>query len=59
MKEYWVVHPQEQTVLVYTLNAKSKYEGMLTPYIRTDSISPVTLPGLTINLKEVFPEEEY
>jgi len=59
VKEYWVVHPQEQTVLVYVLNTKGKYEGMLTPYVRTDRVAPVTLPGLIINLEEVFPEEGY
>ena len=55
VREYWVVHPQEQTVLVYTRNPKGKYEGVLTPYVRTDSLSPITLPALTINLEEVFP----
>jgi len=55
--EYWVVHPQEQTVLVYRLNAKGKYEGILTPYIRTDRVAPVTLPGLIVNLEEVFAED--
>lgn len=53
--EYWVVHPQEQTVLVYTLNEHGKYEVVLKPYIRTDRVSPITLPGLTIDLEEVFP----
>jgi len=57
--EYWVVHPQEQTVLVYVLNAKGKYEGRLTPYVRTDHVAPVTLPGLVINFLEVFPQEGY
>ena len=57
--EYWVVHPQEQTVLVYVLNTKDKYEGRLTPYVRTDHVAPVTLPGLVINLLEVFPQEGY
>jgi Uma2 family endonuclease len=57
VKEYWVVHPQEQTILVYLLNSKGKYEGMLTPYIRTDHIAAITLPGLVINLEEIFPEE--
>ena len=57
--EYWVVHPQEQTVLVYVLNAKGKYEGMLTPYVCTDHVAPVILPGLVINLLEVFPQEGY
>jgi Uma2 family endonuclease len=57
VREYWVVHPQEQTVLVYVLNEKGKYEGVLTPYVRTDRISPISLPELSINLAEVFPEE--
>lgn len=48
VKEYWVVHPQEQTVLVYV------YKGLLRPYLNTDSITPATLPGLAINLGEVF-----
>jgi Uma2 family endonuclease len=56
VNEYWAVYPQEQTVLVYTRNAQGKYEGILKPYVRTDSIVPVTLPGLTIDLREVFPE---
>jgi Uma2 family endonuclease len=59
VKEYWVVHPQEQTVLVYLLNAKGKYEGRLTPYVRTDHIAAITLPGLVINLEEVFPETDF
>lgn len=59
VQEYWVVHPQEQTVLVYTLNQQGKYEGILKPYVRTDRVSPITLPGLTINLEEVFPDEGY
>jgi len=54
--EYWVVHPQEQTILVYTLNDSGKYKGILKPLIRTDSVSPVTLPGLTIDLQQVFPQ---
>jgi Uma2 family endonuclease len=56
VKEYWVVHPQEQTVLVYTLYASGKYQGILKPYIATDQISPATLPGLTINLSEIFDQ---
>lgn len=59
VKEYWVVHPQEQTLLIYTLNASGKYEGILKPYIRTDRVSPLTLSGLTISLEEVFPEVKY
>lgn len=54
VSEYWVVHPDEQTVLVYTRNDQGKYEGILKPYTRTDNVQPKTLPGLTIDLNEIF-----
>jgi Uma2 family endonuclease len=57
--EYWVVHPTEQTLIVYKLNESGKYEGALKPYIRTDQVRPITLPDLTIHLEEIFPEELY
>lgn len=57
VNEYWVVHPQEQTLLVYVLNAEGKYEGKLKPYVRTDKIVSVTLPGLIIDLGKVFLED--
>jgi len=57
VKEYWVVHPEEQTILVYTLAVNGKYQGMLNPYIRTDLVSSVTLPDLLIDPQEVFPVE--
>ncbi len=59
VREYWVVHPTEQTLIVYILNENGKYEGALKPYIRTDQVRPITLPDLTIHLEEIFPEELY
>ena len=59
VKEYWVVYPNDQTVMVYMLNEKRKYEGILRPYVRADKISPATLPGLKIDLTKVFPEKDY
>ena len=56
VKEYWVIHPTEETVLVYILNRAGRYEGFLKPFVRTDKISPSVLPGLVIDLEEVFPE---
>jgi Uma2 family endonuclease len=56
--EYWVVHPREQTVLVYTLGGNGKYQGILKPYTRRDKVQPITLPELVIDLGEVFAEEE-
>ncbi len=56
VKEYWVVHPTEQTVLVYTLNTDGKYQGLLKPYVRNQKIKPSTLPGLIIDLSDIFEQ---
>lgn len=56
VKEYWVVDPVGETVLVYVLNAHDKYEGFLKPFIRTDKVPSAVLPDLVIDLAEVFPE---
>ena len=56
VREYWVVHPQEQTVLVYTLNHHGKYQGILKPYVRTDKVSSSVLPGIAIDLSKVFTD---
>lgn len=55
VREYWVVHPQEQTLLIYTLAENGKYIGILKPFVRTDRVTSFTLPGLAIDLEEVFP----
>src|SRR5258708_36589500 len=57
VREYWVVHPVEQTVLVYVLNSKGKYESELKHYVREDMLSPITLPELLIDLAQVFSED--
>ena len=58
VQEYWVVHPSEQTVLVYTLDKQGKYTGRLKPFVRPDSVSPMLFPGLSISLEQVFSEGE-
>jgi Uma2 family endonuclease len=57
VREYWVVHPVEQTVLVYVLNSDGKYESALKPYVREDMLSAITLPELAIDLSQVFSED--
>jgi Uma2 family endonuclease len=55
IKEYWVVHPQEQTLLVYILDDSGKYQGVRKPFIRTDRVASRVLPDLVIDLALVFP----
>ena len=56
VKEYWVVHPEEQTLLIYTLGEDGKYTGTLKPFTRANAVSPALFPELRIDLEEVFFE---
>jgi Uma2 family endonuclease len=56
VKEYWVVHPEEQTLLIYTLDDRGKYKGRLKPFTCNDTVSSTIFPDLLINLREVFEE---
>ena len=52
VKEYWVISPEAETVLIYTLvNGKYKASRLLT---RGDEITTPILPGLVIDLEELF-----
>ena len=51
--EYWVIHPEEHTVLIYTLDKKGKYQPsrLLT---KGDTARSNILKGLEVDLEEVF-----
>jgi Uma2 family endonuclease len=53
VKEYWLVYPIEQSVAVFFLNDKGKYNGA-TLYAGSDKIHCEAVPGLIVNLKEIF-----
>lgn len=64
VKEYWVVHPTEKTLIVFYLNEEGKYVPTK-PLTTGDVVQSKVLPGLSIDLNEVFedivkePEEDY
>ena len=51
--EYWIVSPTEKSVQVWKLNDQGKYIG-LPPFVEDDLISTPIIPGLEIDLSEVF-----
>ena len=55
VQAYWVVHPMEQTILVYTLDDNGQYQAgpLMT---RGDQIDVGVLPGLIIALDDIFEE---
>ncbi len=57
VREYWMVFPQEEYVLAYTLNEEEKYVGR-PPFNKEDKISPALFPNLVISLEDIFPERD-
>ena len=58
VKEYWLAHPYEQTLLVYRLNKEGKYVGEARPYIKNDIVSVSIFDDFSLDLGEVFPNSE-
>jgi Uncharacterized protein conserved in cyanobacteria len=64
VKEYWIVQPQDKTLVIFRLNAGGKYESSK-PLTKGDIANSSVLQGLEIDLTELFvdivnePEEEY
>lgn len=55
VKEYWILHPDEQTVMVFKLGEDGKY-GSPDRYAGNDKITVPLLGDLLIDLNEVFAE---
>lgn len=53
VREYWLVHPTDQTILVFRLNEGGKY-GRHELYERLDKLITEILPEFTLDLAEVF-----
>lgn len=52
VKEYWIIQPEDQTLMVYTLvNNKFQPSRLLTS---GDEISSIVIPGLAFNLEDLF-----
>jgi Uma2 family endonuclease len=54
VREYWIIHPDERTLLIYTLDNGSYVASRL--YTLGDRISSTSLPGFELDLDEVFGE---
>ena len=55
VREYWVVHPEEGTLLPYILGKDGKYTlARMRPYTREKQLFSFVFPELHIDLSEVF-----
>ena len=53
VKEYWIINPVEENIVVFILNENGKFSG-LKMYAGDDTIKSIAVPGLNINLNEIF-----
>ncbi len=53
VKEYWIIHPVEQTLLVFSLGEDGLY-GNANRYAGDDKVAVSLLGDLVVDLKEVF-----
>ena len=56
VREYWVVQPEYDNILVYVLNDSGHYEAKPTLLSTDETVSPVIFPDLILNLNEVFAD---
>jgi Uma2 family endonuclease len=55
VKEYWIIHPEEQTEMVFKRGEDGIY-GKPERYAKDDNIPVLLLGDLVIDLAEVFAE---
>lgn len=55
VREYWVVYPDYEHVLIFSLDDSGKFVGQH-PRINGDILQSFIFPGLAINLSEVFAD---
>ncbi len=53
IKEYWLVDPEHEFVIIYALNEEGRYIGSI-PFTDEDVVESNVLKGLKIKLSEVF-----
>ena len=53
VKEYWIVDPQNELILVYILDENGLYRG-LRPFVIDDVLKSQTVPEVFIDLNKLF-----
>jgi len=53
VKEYWIVHPHEATLLIYRLK-DGKYEGFQKPFTKGDKVDNLVFEDLKLEVADIF-----
>ena len=59
VREYWIVHPHDQTVIPYRLNEQGEYQLIRTrPFVKGERIPVGIFPDFEVPLDDVFVDLE-
>ena len=53
ISEYWLVDPERESIIIYTLNEAQKYVGSK-PYMEGDTIKSISLLGFELEVASIF-----
>lgn len=53
VKEYWVIHPHEGTLLIYRLE-NGKYVGFQRPFTKGQVVDSIVFPDLKLDVDDIF-----
>lgn len=56
VKEYWIISPEEKTLLKYTMDRQGKYQPSKL-FTLSEKVNSVVLPGFELDLDDVFDDE--
>jgi Uma2 family endonuclease len=56
VREYWIVQPEYDNILVYVLNDSGHYEAKPTLLSTDEAVTPFIFPDLQLNLNDVFAD---
>lgn len=51
--EYWIIHPHEQTLIIYTLNEKGQYTASK-PLVPGETVRSNVLKGFHLDVQKIF-----
>lgn len=54
IKEYWVIHPKDETLQVYELDESGRYRSKINPFYRYDEILSNAIPLARLELVKIF-----
>jgi Uma2 family endonuclease len=54
VKEYWVIHPKDETLQIYELDESGRYRSKINPFYRYDEILSRVIPLARLELVKIF-----